>query len=313
MISFLQLQYFIVVADCRSFSSAAKQLYISQQTLSAHIAQMENDFGVVLFERTRPLTLTSAGEQLYKRTDEILFLHRQLQQEMWNFSNEECQNLRIGITSSYARTLLPQIFPDLIQKCPYVKLELYERNFADLSELLQKHKVDIIMTRPPYPNNTVAVPILEEPLSIYAPMVALKNMFQERAEEIAHQLSQSADIEFLKECLFVLPRSGSVRDACNELFLAHQISPRISTETDFLETAITFCRAGMGVTLSPTGMLQDLTMHSSKGKGASEIYPITEKDTSRNLAICYLDRAVVSRSMQQFISVAKGKLSQRIF
>ncbi|WP_313291791.1 LysR family transcriptional regulator, partial [Faecalispora jeddahensis] len=146
MISFLQLRYFMVVADSRSFSSAAKQLYISQQTLSAHIAQMEADLGVILFERTRPLTLTAAGEQLYQRTDELLFLHRQLEQEMWNFSEGECQNLRIGIASSYARTLLPQIFPDLMKKCPYVKLELYERNFSDLSELLQKHKVDMIMT-----------------------------------------------------------------------------------------------------------------------------------------------------------------------
>ncbi|HWP51770.1 MAG TPA: LysR family transcriptional regulator substrate-binding protein, partial [Clostridia bacterium] len=183
----------------------------------------------------------------------------------------------------------------------------------DLSELLQKHKVDMIMTRPPYPNNTVVVPILEETLSIYAPMVALENMFKERAQEVACQLSRSADIELLKDCPFILPRSGSVRDACNELFVAHQISPRVATETDFLETAITFCRAGMGVTLSPIGMLQDLTLKSPKEKGASEIYPITEKDTSRTLAICYLDRAVVSRSMQQFISVAKGKLSERIF
>lgn len=313
MISFLQMQYFIVVADCRSFSSASKQLYISQQTLSAHIAQMESDLGVILFERTRPLTLTAAGEQLYKRADEILFLHRQLNQEMWNFSNGECQTLRIGIASSYARTLLPQIFPILIEKCPYVKLELFERNFSDLSELLQKHKVDMIMTRPPYPNNTVAVPILEESLSIYAPMLALENTFGQHAEEVAHRLSQSADIAVLRDCPFILPRAGSVRNACDELFLAHQVVPNIVTETDFLETAITFCRAGMGVTLSPTGMLQDLTLRPSKSKGKSDIYAIREKDTRRNLAVCYLDRAVVSRSMQQFIAIAKERLTRYSF
>lgn len=309
MISFLQMHYFIVVADCRSFSSAAKQLYISQQTLSAHIAQMENDLGVTLFERTRPLTLTAAGEQLYKRTDEILFLHRQLDQEMWNYSNGECQKLRIGIASSYARTLLPQIFPALIKKCPYVKLELFERNFSDLSELLQKHKVDMIMTRPPYPRNTVAIPIFEEPLSIYAPMLSLENASQDRAAETARQLSQSANIGFLKEYPFVLPRAGSVRNSCNELFLAHHMVPNIITETDFLETAIAFCRAGMGVTLSPTGMLQDLIMQTSRSEKKLDIYPIRERDTNRDLAVCYLERAVVSHSMQQFISIAKEKFT----
>lgn len=307
MLSFLQMQYFMVVADCRSFSSAAKQLYISQQTLSAHIAQMEGDLGVILFERTRPLTLTTAGEQLYKRTDEILFLHRQLNQEMQNFSNDECQKLRVGIASSYARTLLPQIFPTLVRNFPCIKLELFERNFSDLSELLHKHKVDIIMTRPPYPNNTVVVPILEETLSIYAPTLSLENVFQGRAEELARQLSQSADIELLKNCPFVLPRTGSVRDTCNELFFSHLMVPNIIIETDFLETAIAFCRAGMGVTLSPTGMLQDLTMKTSINKRKSGIYPINEKDTCRNLAVCYLERTVVTRSIQQFISIAKGQ------
>lgn len=53
MINFLNMKYFLVVAEARSFSAAAKQLYISQQTLSAHIAQIEEEIGTQLFERTR--------------------------------------------------------------------------------------------------------------------------------------------------------------------------------------------------------------------------------------------------------------------
>ena len=50
MINFLNMKYFLVVAEARSFSAAAKQLYISQQTLSAHIAQIEEEIGTQLFE-----------------------------------------------------------------------------------------------------------------------------------------------------------------------------------------------------------------------------------------------------------------------
>ena len=66
MINFLNMKYFLVVAEARSFSAAAKQLYISQQTLSAHIAQIEEEIGTQLFERTRPLTLTPAGERFHR-------------------------------------------------------------------------------------------------------------------------------------------------------------------------------------------------------------------------------------------------------
>ena len=48
MINFLNMKYFLVVAEARSFSAAAKQLYISQQTLSAHIAQIEEEIGTCL-------------------------------------------------------------------------------------------------------------------------------------------------------------------------------------------------------------------------------------------------------------------------
>lgn len=313
MISFLQLRYFMVVADIRNFSAAAKQLYISQQTLSGHIAQMENDLGVILFERTRPMTLTAAGEQLYRRTDEILFLHRQIEQEMLNFSEGHCNNLRIGIASSYARTLLPQIFPDLVKSCPDVKLELFERNFSDLSDLLNRHKVDLIVTRPPYPNNTITVPLMEESISIYAPPSAIEKNFAGETQTVMQQLSESADLNILRNCSFILPRSGSVRDSCDELFLTYQISPHILVETDFLETAIAFSRAGMGITLAPTGMLQDLTRQAPDNWTASGIYPINDKKKNRNLAICYSDRGAVSPAMQKFIMITRTKLGCRNF
>ena len=67
MINFLNLEYFLVAAEELNFTRAAKRLYISQQSLSNHISNLEKEFDVVLFNRTSPLTLTYAGQALKTR------------------------------------------------------------------------------------------------------------------------------------------------------------------------------------------------------------------------------------------------------
>ena len=64
MINFLNLEYFLVAAEELNFTRAARKLYISQQSLSNHISNLEKEFDVILFNRTSPLTLTYAGRAL---------------------------------------------------------------------------------------------------------------------------------------------------------------------------------------------------------------------------------------------------------
>ena len=72
MINFLNLEYFLVAAEELNFTKAARKLYISQQSLSNHIANLEKEFDVVLFNRTSPLTLTYAGQALQSRARALL-------------------------------------------------------------------------------------------------------------------------------------------------------------------------------------------------------------------------------------------------
>ena len=61
-----QLRYFISVAECRSFTKAAKKNYVTQTAISQQIKALEEQLGVRLIDRTeRPVGLTSAGEVFY--------------------------------------------------------------------------------------------------------------------------------------------------------------------------------------------------------------------------------------------------------
>ena len=82
MINFLNLEYFLAAAEELNFTKAAKRLFISQQSLSNHISNMEKEFDVILFNRTNPLTLTYAGQALKKRAQQLLALKSETYREL---------------------------------------------------------------------------------------------------------------------------------------------------------------------------------------------------------------------------------------
>ena len=82
MINFLNLEYFLVAAEELNFTKAAKKLFISQQSLSNHISNMEKEFDVILFNRTTPLTLTYAGQALKAKARQMLELRDETYREL---------------------------------------------------------------------------------------------------------------------------------------------------------------------------------------------------------------------------------------
>lgn len=80
--NFLNLQYFLVAAEELNFTRAATRLYITQQSLSAHISKLEEHFGTPLFIRGVRLGLTPAGETLQRRAAELLSLWDRTVQEL---------------------------------------------------------------------------------------------------------------------------------------------------------------------------------------------------------------------------------------
>ena len=77
IMDFSLLKSFTAVADEKSFSTAAKHLFISQQSLSKQIAKLEEELGTTLFVRSRPLSLTPDGKQFLQTAKEILQLKQQ--------------------------------------------------------------------------------------------------------------------------------------------------------------------------------------------------------------------------------------------
>lgn len=98
MINFLNLEYFLVAAEELNFTRAAKKLFISQQSLSNHISNLEKEFDVVLFNRTSPLTLTYAGHSLKARARDLLNLRDETYKEIADIKDFSTGQLSIGVS-----------------------------------------------------------------------------------------------------------------------------------------------------------------------------------------------------------------------
>ena len=109
MINFLNLEYFLVAAEELNFTRAAKRLFISQQSLSNHISNLEKEFDVVLFNRTTPLTLTYAGQALKGKARKILELRDETYRELADIKDFSIGQLTIGLSHTRGRMILPEI------------------------------------------------------------------------------------------------------------------------------------------------------------------------------------------------------------
>ena len=80
-----QLEAFVKVAEGGSFSKAAKDLFLTQPTISAHISSLEKELNARLFVRnTKEVSLSDDGTELYKYAKQMIDLQKKIRREFWN-------------------------------------------------------------------------------------------------------------------------------------------------------------------------------------------------------------------------------------
>ncbi len=121
------LRYFVEIARSGSFTAAAQKLFVSQPTLSRTIAELEDEFGEVLVNRTtRRVTLTAKGTLLYQRACAILALVDGTRREMTSASLTG--TLTIAAAETPAVELVTQAVTKLLDEEPAVTVNLVSAN-----------------------------------------------------------------------------------------------------------------------------------------------------------------------------------------
>ncbi|MHB8771045.1 MAG: LysR family transcriptional regulator [Syntrophales bacterium] len=157
------LKAFYEVAKAKSFTLAAKQMNVSQPTLSMQVKSLEKRFAVPLIKRNKKaFELTEEGNIVFRHAEKIFSLLHELKKELENF---ETHNMIIGSTPYISDHVLPDILLAIREKYSDVKVQIYTGLSQEVLDKVVEYEYHLaVIGRLPYPDNIVSVPILKAKL-----------------------------------------------------------------------------------------------------------------------------------------------------
>lgn len=238
------LRYFRAVAQTLNFTRAAEHLHLAQPPLSRQIQQLEEELGVALLERTRPLRLTEAGRFFYEHSVQLL---EQLER-VCDDTRRIAQGQRRWLGIGFAPSTLYGALPELIRRLRgdgSIELGLTEMVTLQQVEALKNGRIDIGFGRIHIDDVAVVQKVIhQDPLVVALPAGH-------------HLLGAAVSMEHLAQEPFVL-YPGNIRpsyaDHVLQLFARHDLKVRVAQITNELQTAIGLVAAGIGITLVPASV-----------------------------------------------------------
>lgn len=171
MLTFRDLKSFVTVIDSGSFSRAAKELDLSQPTVSAHINSLEEELSLQLVVRsTKSSTATEAGMLLYNYAKQILALLNNVEVDLRAFTEKNDNILRIAVSTIPALYFLPDSLPQLQDTFPDLSYDIIETDSTGAATAVYEHRADlaIVGTKLDY-QGLLFTKIAEESLLLIAP------------------------------------------------------------------------------------------------------------------------------------------------
>jgi LysR family hydrogen peroxide-inducible transcriptional activator len=164
-----QLEYIIAVDTYRNFALAASKVFVTQPTLSMQIKKLEEELGVVIFDRSKkPVIPTPIGEQVLIQARQIVKEFNKVQDIIDDQLTVVSGELRVGIIPTLSPYLLPDFIPAFLRKYPDVHLSVEELMTDQILYQLNNDLLDVgILVTPIKGGNFTEVPLFYEDFLIY--------------------------------------------------------------------------------------------------------------------------------------------------
>jgi LysR family hydrogen peroxide-inducible transcriptional activator len=243
-----ELKYIVAVAEEHHFGRAAERVHVSQPSLSASVAKLEDELGVKIFERDkRGVALTKVGEEVVAQARRTLEESSRVKTIAQQGRNPLRGMLKLGVIHTIAPYLLPDLVAALRKAAPEMPLDIEENTTATLTQLLKAGELDVVILALPYADAGILTrPLYDEPFKIVVPR---GHPFTKRKTIDANDLD-AADLLLLPEghCL-----RDQVLDACREF----SRPPPPGRQGNSLETLRSMVASGAGVTVLPVTALTE--------------------------------------------------------
>jgi LysR family cyn operon transcriptional activator len=287
------IRYFIRAAEVLHFTHAAESLYISQPTLSNHIQQLEEEFGLPLFDRIgRKVRLTEAGNIFLDQARRSMRELDLAMEEIADLKGLKSGTLRLASLLVLGQEILPNWLAKFHSSYPNIRIVLKTGPSERLEEELLAGNVDLALS---------FVPAVSAELD-YEKMFAEQYYFvvSER-----HPLAERAEItlsELATTPLALASNKTASRKVIDELFAQRQLKPKIMVEIDDLQALMKIAGPGnVGTLLGPLAVRKHPNLR---------LIPIKDASIVLNFGIVWHKHVHLSPPAKAFFEHAKCECSQ---
>lgn len=236
----LQLQYFLAVARLEHVTEAARNLHVTQSSLSKTIQRLEEDLGVPLFDRVgRNLRLNEFGSRFLRRAERALFELEQGKQELSDLSHPEHNTLELAVTTA---STLPNILREFRKKRPDIQFHVQMLTTKEMVTLLDRGEVDFCLSSPPLEGDDIECQVVFiDPILVAVPK--------------GHRLADRSSVSLieLRDEWFVGVKSGyGTRDLIDSVCQSVGFTPKYVYEGDEPARLITLVEAEIGLAFIPS-------------------------------------------------------------
>ena len=282
------LRAFLLVAESRSFSQAAKRLHLTQPAVSKRIAQLEAQLNVSLFDRIgRRISTTEAGEALLPHARAVHLELQAAQQSVRALAGEVRGRRRLATSHHIGLHRLPPLLRFFSKAFPAVQLDIDFMDSEQAYELTLQGEVELaVVTLAPSPiANIVTRPIWLDPLDF---MVQQDTQLTRKKALGLQELSQHPAI---------LPGLNTYTgQIVKSLFEQRRLPIQIAITTNYLETIRMMASVGLGWTVLPRSM-RDPSLAT---------LPIRDARIERTLGAIHHEGRSLSRAAQAFIEALES-------
>lgn len=237
-----QLRAFLLVAQHRSFSRAAEELYITPSGLSVLVRELEAQLGFRLFDRTtRHVVLTSHGADLLAVAQQSLTALDAAVSHIGRSANQASQSLTLGAPPSIAANIVTHALKEFRAHRPDLKIQLFDERSAAILQLVLAGKLDMgvgIFPRKPGIRRT---PFFRAPLMVIRPK-----------REPAFRRASTTWSALKGETLISLPSFSPIQRIVDKHLAQAGVVSRKGVSINLLDTQIAMVEAEEGIAIIPS-------------------------------------------------------------
>lgn len=165
-----RLKTFIAVAEKKSFSEAARILYVTQPTITSQVKALEEELNTKLFERTtKKVALTKSAYVLLKYAKEMIRLSDSAQKEILQMENTVNGDLRMGCSLTVGEYILPEFLKRFKDMYPLIHMSVEIANSRNIVGNIKDQLIDVGLIETPIEDPHITMePILEDELVLIA-------------------------------------------------------------------------------------------------------------------------------------------------